>query len=54
MSVSVVRAIGPALSNSLFSLSIEKNYMGGYLVYYALSSFVGIALVVASFLPRKL
>jgi hypothetical protein len=36
LSVSIMRAIGPAASNSLFSLSIEKGYLGGYLVYFVL------------------
>jgi hypothetical protein len=31
--VSVARAIGPALSTSLFSLSAEKNLLGGHAVY---------------------
>lgn len=51
MSVSIMRAIGPAAANSLFSISIE-GYMGGYLVYYVLLSVVCISLVFASMLPR--
>jgi hypothetical protein len=31
-----MRGIGPSIINSLFSLSIEKGYFGGYLVYYVL------------------
>ncbi|PPQ81483.1 hypothetical protein CVT24_000729 [Panaeolus cyanescens] len=54
MTVSVMRAIGPAMANSLFSLSIEHKYLGGYLVYYSLLAVVGASLVLASFLPRKL
>jgi len=53
MSVSVMRAIGPAASNSLYSLSIDKGYMGGHLVYYILTGIVGMALYVAFLLPRK-
>jgi hypothetical protein len=49
--VSLMRAIGPAMANSLFSLSIEKEYLGGNLVYYLLLIIVGIALGVASLLP---
>ena len=39
------------MANSLFSLSIEKEYLGGNLVYYLLLIVVGIALGVASLLP---
>ncbi|KAF8640235.1 hypothetical protein AX16_010131 [Volvariella volvacea WC 439] len=53
MSVSVMRAIGPALANSLFSLSIERNYLGGWLVYYILLLIVAISLFVASLLPDE-
>ncbi|KAF9048820.1 member of major facilitator superfamily multidrug-resistance, DHA1 sub-family [Panaeolus papilionaceus] len=54
MTVSVMRAIGPAMANSLFSLSIEHKYLGGYLVYYSLLTVVTACLILASFLPRKL
>ncbi|KAF9441801.1 major facilitator superfamily multidrug-resistance, DHA1 sub-family [Macrolepiota fuliginosa MF-IS2] len=53
VAVSIMRAIGPATANSLFSLSIEKNYLGGYLVYYILVMIVGVALFVASILPNE-
>lgn len=53
MSVSVMRAIGPAAANSLFSLSMEKHYLGGALVYYLLMGVVGAAIVVATMLPRQ-
>ncbi|KAF8969114.1 member of major facilitator superfamily multidrug-resistance, DHA1 sub-family [Flammula alnicola] len=52
MSVSMMRAIGPAAANSLFSVSIAKGYMGGYFVYYVLLAIVGISLAIASLLPR--
>ncbi|KAF7312036.1 Major facilitator superfamily multidrug-resistance DHA1 sub-family [Mycena indigotica] len=32
-SVSIARAIGPALGTSLFSISVQKNLLGGYFVY---------------------
>ncbi|KAG6913681.1 hypothetical protein DXG01_005191 [Tephrocybe rancida] len=54
MTVSMMRAIGPAAANSLFSLSIEKDLMSGYLVYYILTAVVGVAMYIASLLPRKL
>ncbi|KXN88656.1 hypothetical protein AN958_06924 [Leucoagaricus sp. SymC.cos] len=53
VAVSVMRAIGPATANSLFSLSIANNYLGGYLVYYMLVVIVGAALFVASILPSS-
>jgi len=54
MSVSIMRAIGPAAANSLFSLSIEKGYLGGYLVYYVLVVMSGAALAFSSMLPRQI
>ena len=53
MTVSIMRAIGPIVSNSLFSLSIDKGYLGGNLVYYILMGMVGMALYVARLLPQK-
>ena len=52
MTVSIVRAIGPAAANSLFSITMDKGYLGGYLVYYALLFIVCVSLVIASLLPR--
>ena len=48
-----MRSIGPALANSLFSLSIEKGYCGGYFVYYILILIVVVSLYVGSLLPRR-
>jgi len=55
MIVSVMRAIGPAGANSLFSLSIDQkhHYMGGHLVYYVLEVLAFVSIVVAAFLPRQ-
>ncbi|KAJ7760704.1 member of major facilitator superfamily multidrug-resistance, DHA1 sub-family [Mycena maculata] len=53
LSVSLMRAIGPAVANSLFSLSMEKEYMGGWLVYYVLLATTCVALWVAAQLPRR-
>lgn len=53
MSVSFMRAVGPALASSLFSLSIEKNYLGGHMVYYVLLILVSASIFVASFLPQE-
>ncbi|KAF7330235.1 Major facilitator superfamily multidrug-resistance DHA1 sub-family [Mycena venus] len=53
LSVSVMRAIGPAAANSLFSLSMEKGYMHGYMVFYVLAGVTGVALWVGAQLPRR-
>ncbi|TRM65076.1 major facilitator superfamily domain-containing protein [Schizophyllum amplum] len=53
MSVSIMRAIGPAAANSLFSLSIKHNYLGGWMVYYVLLAVGGVALFIASLLPSR-
>lgn len=47
-------AFGPALANSLFSLSMENGYLGGALVYYVLTGVVFVALGLGSRLPRRL
>ena len=54
-SVSIVRAIGPAMANSLFSVSIDptRHYLGGYLVYWVLSGVTCLAVVAGTYLPRK-
>jgi len=54
VAVSLMRAIGPATANSLFSFSISHNYLGGFLVYYVLVVIVGVALAVGSMLPNEL
>lgn len=54
MIVSVMRAIGPATVNSAFSLSIEKDIMGGYFVYWVMVAMVGLTLWVGCLLPKKL
>ncbi|KIL58275.1 hypothetical protein M378DRAFT_86726 [Amanita muscaria Koide BX008] len=51
--VSVMCAIGPATANSLYSLSIEKGYLGGNLVYLVLIGVVGMTYWIALLLlPR--
>jgi len=52
MTVSIVRAIGPAAANSLFSITMDKEYLGGYLVYYTFLFIVCVSLFIASLLPR--
>ncbi|OSX58741.1 hypothetical protein POSPLADRAFT_1184415 [Postia placenta MAD-698-R-SB12] len=55
MSVSIMRAIGPAVANSLFSLSIdaEHHYLGGMLVYVVLTCLACVALTFAMLLPSQ-
>ncbi|KAH7914803.1 major facilitator superfamily domain-containing protein [Hygrophoropsis aurantiaca] len=50
--VSVMRAIGPAAANSAFSISIEKQYLGGNLVYCIMTGMVFLAIGVGIMLPR--
>ncbi|KAG1864914.1 major facilitator superfamily domain-containing protein [Suillus subluteus] len=52
--VSVIRAIGPALVNSAYSLSIEKQLLGGNMAYWLMAGMVCIAIGVGSALPRRL
>ncbi|KAF8637897.1 hypothetical protein AX17_002520 [Amanita inopinata Kibby_2008] len=52
--VSISRAIGPALSTSLFSLSVEKNLLGGYAVYAILFMCSCLALLLAMRMPSKI
>jgi MFS family permease len=54
LSTSVVRAIGPALVNSIYSLSIDKDhhYMNGGLVYYVTVALSLGAIWVGSLLPK--
>lgn len=50
--VSFARTIGPGLSTSLFSLSVEHNLLGGYAVYAIFFVFSGLALLLAAKLPH--
>jgi len=51
--VSIARAFGPALSTSLFAISVEHNLMGGYAVYLVFILLTGFALSIALCLPEK-
>ncbi|KAJ6540841.1 major facilitator superfamily domain-containing protein [Mycena vulgaris] len=51
--VSSAKAIGPALATSLFSLSVEKNLLGGYAVYAVLLALSSLALMLATRLPAE-
>jgi hypothetical protein len=52
---SIVRAVGPALANSMYSLSIDKehHYMGGGLVYYMTVTVSLGAIWMGSLLPER-
>lgn len=47
--VCVLRAIGPAISNSLFSLSIEN---GGYIIHFVFICSAAMAIYAALLLPK--
>lgn len=51
--VSIARAIGPALATSLFSFSVEMNLLGGYAVYAFFASLSCFAIVLSTHLPEK-
>jgi MFS family permease len=53
MTVSIARAIGPALSTSLFSYSVQHNVLGGYGVYLLMTILSLLALVLATLLPTR-
>ncbi|KAI0091365.1 member of major facilitator multidrug-resistance DHA1 sub-family [Irpex rosettiformis] len=55
LGVSIMRAVGPAAANSLFSVSIhpDYHYLNGNLVYWVMSLVTISALVVGSYLPSK-
>ena len=46
-----MRSIGPAAATSLFAITIEKNILGGYLVYAIILIIVVLAICAASLLP---
>ncbi|KIY69690.1 MFS general substrate transporter [Cylindrobasidium torrendii FP15055 ss-10] len=52
--ISIIRAIGPAFSASMFSVSVENNILYGYGVYALLFTFAILSLIPASMLPVEL
>ncbi|KAF7368882.1 MFS general substrate transporter [Mycena venus] len=52
--ISIVRAIGPVASTSLFSFSLERNILGGWLVYVVMVCISVLALFGTTYLPTKL
>lgn len=51
--VSIARAIGPALSTSLFSYSVQMNVLHGYGVYAIFAALSALALYLATLLPER-
>ncbi|PFH51071.1 hypothetical protein AMATHDRAFT_143366 [Amanita thiersii Skay4041] len=51
--VSIFRAIGPALATSMFSFSVEKDLLGGYAVYLVLFVCSCLAIPLAMLLPEQ-
>ncbi|KAG6807357.1 hypothetical protein H0H92_007876 [Tricholoma furcatifolium] len=51
--VSIIRAVGPALANSLFSVSVEHDLLWGYAVYAILFGFTVLAIGLALCLPHQ-
>ncbi|KAJ7716468.1 major facilitator superfamily domain-containing protein [Mycena maculata] len=49
----LARAIAPALSTSLFSLSVQHNLLGGYFIYFVFLVISGLSLVLAESLPDQ-
>lgn len=52
-SVSIARAVGPALATSLFSFSVQMNLLGGYAVYAFFAALSCFAVVLSTRLPEK-
>lgn len=52
MMSSVTRTIAPSFASSLFSLSLQKQWLGGYFVYFLLLTIVLIGSYVSHRLPR--
>lgn len=50
---SISRAIGPALSTSLFSFSVQHNLLGGYAVYAFFFVLSALALFLGLRLPNQ-
>ncbi|KAG1781011.1 major facilitator superfamily domain-containing protein [Suillus placidus] len=52
--ISIMRTVGPAAANSAFSISIEKQYLGGNLVYCVMTGMVCVVMGVGALLPRTM
>ena len=51
--VSIARMVGPSLSTSLFSFSVERNLLGGYAVYAVFSFLSCFAVWLALIVPHE-
>lgn len=51
--ISVLRAIGPATSTSLYAFSVEHNIFGGYAVYMIFFILSAMSLLLAIRLPKE-
>ncbi|KAG1738419.1 major facilitator superfamily domain-containing protein [Suillus paluster] len=54
MTASIVRAVGPAMSTSMFAYSVQHNIMGGYAVYAVLVTMSVFAVRFAGTLPGSI
>ncbi|THV02477.1 MFS general substrate transporter [Dendrothele bispora CBS 962.96] len=52
--ISIMRAIGPAASTSLFALSLQQNLLGGNLVYVIFAAVTVCAIFVTKYLPEDI
>ncbi|KAH8833027.1 MFS general substrate transporter [Flagelloscypha sp. PMI_526] len=53
MIVSIMRGIGPAAGNSLFSLTLQRGYLDGWLVYVVFLVFTVVTTWIGTLLPEK-
>ncbi|KAF8731255.1 hypothetical protein AX14_004992 [Amanita brunnescens Koide BX004] len=53
VTVSIFRAIGPAAVNSLYSISLARGYMGGFMVYYVLMLITAFSFWLGTLLPKN-
>jgi hypothetical protein len=50
--VSIARAVGPAVSSSIFAFSSQHNLLGGYAVYAVFGGLACASLLLAKHLPE--
>jgi MFS family permease len=53
MVISFTRALGPAGATTLFALSVENNWAGGYAVFWFFMALALVALWCTRFLPKE-
>jgi hypothetical protein len=54
MTASIVRAIGPAASTSMFAYSVQHKLMGGYAVYAVLITATASSVMLSAKLPESI